>query len=136
MQHGYITQLTNDDISQLDLLALAHYIVGAVGAFLSLFSFIYVVLGIAALSGTMGGDAPLFVGWLFVFLGVGGLICGEAASICIIYSGRNLKQRKGYVFSFVVACFLCVNAPVGTILGVLTVIVLSRSTVKAAFEKG
>lgn len=129
------SQLTNDDISQLKSLALAHVIIGWLGVVFSLFPLIYVALGIGMLSGALDAEAPPFVGWLFVGLGVTIVILGEAASICVILSGRHLKQRTGYTFSFVVACVSCISVPVGTILGILTIIVLSRPAVKAAFGK-
>ncbi len=128
-------QLTNEDISQLNGLALAHLIIGWLGIVLSLFPLIHVALGIGILSGALDAEAPPFVGWLFLGLGVTFVVLGEAASICIILSGRNLKQRTGYTFSFVVACISCINVPVGTILGVFTIVVLARPAVKAAFGK-
>lgn len=128
-------QLTNDDISQLNALALAHYIIGGLGVVFSLFPLLYVALGVAMLSGALDADAPPIAGWLFVGIGITIVILGEAASICVMLSGKHLKRRTGYTFSFVVACVSCISVPVGTILGVLTIIVLSRPAVKAAFGK-
>lgn len=136
MQHELNTpQLTNDDISQLKSLALAHFILGWLGVVFSLFPLIYVALGIGILSGAFDAEAPPFAGWLLVGLGITFVILGEAVSICIILSGKHLKQRTGYTFSFVVACVSCISVPVGTILGILTIIVLARPAVKAAFGK-
>lgn len=51
----------------------------------------------------------------------------------IILSGRFLQQRKHYWFSFVLACIACAFMPFGTVLGVFTIIVLSRDSVKAFY---
>ena len=136
MQNEFHTpQLTNEDISQLKSLALAHLILGWLGVVFSLFPLIYVALGIGIISGALDAEAPPFMGWLFVVLGITFVLLGEAASICIILSGKHLKQRTGYTFSFVVACVSCISVPVGTILGIFTIIVLARPAVKAAFGK-
>lgn len=128
-------QLTNEDISQLNGLSIAHTILGWLGVVFSLFPLIYVALGVGILSGALDAETPPFVGWLFLGLGITFVILGEAASICIILSGKHLKRRTGYTFSFVVACVSCISVPVGTILGVFTIIVLARPSVKAAFGK-
>ena len=47
--------------------------------------------------------------------------------------GRGLAQRKRYMFCLVVACVECLFMPFGTVLGVFTIIVLSRDSVKALF---
>jgi hypothetical protein len=128
--------LTPDDISHLKTLALAHYILGGLGVFLSLFALIHVFLGLAIVTGaTDMQDAPPFVGWLFLCMGLTFLVLGEAASIAMILSARHMKRRTGWVFSFVVACISCMSVPVGTILGILTIIVLNRDSVKAAYGR-
>jgi hypothetical protein len=45
-----------------------------------------------------------------------------------------MQQRKRRVFSIVVAALLCTNFPFGTILGVLTIIVLCRQSVMEAYS--
>ena len=128
--------MTPTDHSQLNALALAHMILGGIGMVLSLFSLLYVFLGLAIVSGSLDmDDAPMAVGWLFFGMGVTFLILGEAMSIALFISGRHLKRRTGHTFSFVVACISCLSIPVGTILGILTIIVLNRPTVKAAYGK-
>jgi hypothetical protein len=66
------------------------------------------------------------MGLLFFFM-------GQAIAGCVIASGRFLKQRKNYTFSFIIACFSCAAFPFGTILGVFTIIVLSRDSVKRIY---
>lgn len=124
--------LTAEDTSQLNHLALAHYILGGLGMAVSLFPLVHVALGIGVISGAV--DAPPVVGALFLTLGLSFVILGETVSVCMIVSGNHLKQRTGYTFSFVMACIACISFPIGTAVGVLTLIVLSRPAVKAAFD--
>jgi hypothetical protein len=51
----------------------------------------------------------------------------------LILAGRFLAQRVYYTFCFVVAALECIFVPFGTILGVFTIVVLQRSTVKEMF---
>lgn len=80
-----------------------------------------------------GTVPPAVMGWLFVIVGIIVIFVGMALAICIITSGRFLSKRKGYWFSFVVACIQCINAPLGTALGVFTILVLSRASVKELY---
>ncbi len=55
-------------------------------------------------------------------------------AICILIAGRCLSRRRCYSFALVMACIECLFVPFGTILGVFTIIALSRESVKAFFE--
>jgi hypothetical protein len=54
-------------------------------------------------------------------------------AICILIAGRSLGLRKRYSFALVIACIECLFVPFGTILGVFTIVALSRESVKALF---
>ena len=47
----------------------------------------------------------------------------------------SLKKRQKRTFSFVIACICCMNIPLGTALGVFTLVVLSRQSVKAIYDR-
>lgn len=127
------------DQEHLRLLSIFHYIVGSLTVLFSCFPLIHLGLGIAMLTdpGFFGAEAaeqpPAFVGWLFVLIGGLIFLCGQALAICMIVSGRFLARRRRYLFVFITACVECIVMPFGTILGVLTIIVLSRESVKALF---
>jgi SNF family Na+-dependent transporter len=53
--------------------------------------------------------------------------------ILIIYSGRCIKARRNWIFSLVIAGFMCLSVPLGTALGVFTFIVLLRDSVKRLY---
>lgn len=114
------------DEEHLDSLSVAYYIVGGIFVGVACIPLIYVTIGVALLF----SEAPTPVGWMMVGFGVLGFILGQAIAIALIFSGRFLKQRKNYMFTFVLACFSCLSVPVGTILGVFTLVVLCRPSVK------
>ena len=132
--------MIDQDSHHVRLLAMFHYIVGGLCALFSLFPLIHVVMGIAmimpgsCLYDTSGNPPPPFVGWLFIALGGLFIILGLAMSIAIAASGRCISHRKHYLYSFVVACIECTFVPFGTILGVFTIIVLSRPSVKQQYQ--
>lgn len=131
----------NQDEEHLKLLALFHYIVGAIGALFACFPLIHVGLGVAMLldsrmlQGSHGAPPPAFAGVFFVLLGGFLVLLGWAMAICTIISGRFLSKRKYRTFSFVIAAILCMFMPFGTVLGVFTIIVLSRDSVKTLYAK-
>lgn len=134
--------MIDQDSQHLRLLAMFHYIVGALGALFSLFPLVHVVMGIAMLmpaagfSDQSGNPPPPFVAWLFIVLGGLFIIIGLASSIAIALSGRFIFRRTHYMYSFVVACIECIFLPFGTILGIFTIIVLSKPSVKQQYQPG
>jgi len=130
------------DTEQLNLLAIFHYVVAGLGALFSFFPLLYTTIGaifiFAARHGTRkpGEDLPPeFLGWIFALLGSLLFLMGIAMAICILIAGRSLALRKRYSFAFVMACIECLFIPFGTILGVFTIVVLSRESVRALFSK-
>ncbi len=51
-----------------------------------------------------------------------------------VVSGWCLWKRKSRTFSLVVAAFNCVHMPIGTVLGVFTIVVLVRDSVRELYE--
>ena len=128
-----------DDEQHLRLLSIFHYVVGGLAALLSCFPLIHVALGLMmiyapqSMSNKPGDVPPAFVGWLFVGMGAGFVLAGMAVATCIVFGGRFIARRRRYWFVFVLGCFQCAMFPFGTVLGVFTIIVLSRPSVKESF---
>lgn len=131
----------NQDTEHVRLLAIFHYVVAGLAALLSLFPLIYTTIGAIFVFVARHGTAkpgeelpPEFLGWIFVGIGSFLFLLGIAMVICILITGRCLSRRKGYSCALVMACIECLFVPFGTILGVFTIIVLSRESVKALFS--
>ncbi len=128
----------NQDQEHLRLLSIFHYIVvGGIAALFSFFPIIYLILGILFLIAPhrMGGSPPPppFLGWIFIIMGGGFILVGWAFAVCVILAGRFIVRHKHYIFCLVIASLNCLFMPFGTILGVFTIIVLMRPSVKAMF---
>jgi hypothetical protein len=128
-----------DDQQQIKLLSIFHYIVGGLTALFSCFPFIHIAMGIAILTGVFedsntGEAPPVFFGWLFVLFPSIFILCGWTLSACIIVAGRKLAKIKSHTYCIVIAALECMFMPFGTVLGVFTVIVLTRESVKNLFE--
>jgi hypothetical protein len=62
-----------------------------------------------------------------------GAVWFVASGILNIISGICLRARKGRTFSLVVAGFNCLHIPLGTVLGVFTIVVLIRDSVRELY---
>lgn len=127
----------NKDSEHLKWLSISFYVYAGLTAFISLFPFIHLSIGIAMVSGAFenGVDAPPpFVGWMFIGIASVFILSGFALAVCSFLAGKYLKQQKNYTFCFVIAVISCMFAPLGTVLGVFTIIVLLRDSVKALFN--
>ena len=126
------------DAEHLRLLSIFHYIVAGIVGLISLFPLIHLAVGIAILSGAFdevdqGGPPPAVMGWLFVFIPLVFIVMGLSLAICIAVAGRKLSRRTGYHYCLVIAGLECIFMPFGTVLGVLTIVVLNRSSVRVMF---
>jgi hypothetical protein len=131
----------NRDEEHLQLLAIFHYVVAGLAALFSFFPLLYTTVGaifiFAARHGTAkpGEDLPpKFLGWIFAALGSLFFLIGIAMAICILIAGRSLALRKRYSFALVMACIECLFVRFGTILGVFTIVVLSRESARGLFS--
>jgi hypothetical protein len=131
----------NQNAEHLRLLAIFHYVVAGLGALFSFFPLLYTTVGAIFIFAARHGPTkpgedvpPEFLGWIFAVLGSLLFLIGLAMAICILIAGRGLAHCKRYSFALVMACIECLFVPFGTILGVFTIIVLSRESVKGLFS--
>lgn len=128
----------DQDQEHLRLLSIFHYVVGGLIGLAACLPLIHVAMGLAMLGGAMPfpghqGPPPLF-GWLVLAMGSFFVLLGWAMAIAILVAGRFLAQRVHYLYCLVIAAIECLFMPLGTILGVFTIVVLMRPSVKAMFE--
>jgi hypothetical protein len=128
----------NQDVEHLRLLSIFHYIVGGLLAIFASIPVIHLVLGLILvlkpqLFGPENNQPPPFVGWFFVIFASAFIVLGWTLAVMMVWAGRCLSRRLHHAFCFVMACLGCLFMPFGTVLGVFTIIVLMRPSVKALF---
>jgi ABC-type transport system involved in multi-copper enzyme maturation permease subunit len=129
--------MVNQDEEHLRMLSILHYVWGGLIGFFSVFGLLYAIFGVTAMMFAARGHngPPVLVGAMFLLFGLlFVLICGTISALTI-WVGRNLSQRKRYTLCFVMACISCASFPLGTALGVFTLVVLLRPSVKQMFGR-
>jgi hypothetical protein len=127
------------DDEHLKLLSIFHYVVGGMAALFACFPIIHLVVGLFFILapekfGQGSQQPPAFIGWFFVAFASVFILVGWALAVLALISGRWIARRKHYTFCFVVACVECIFMPFGTVLGVFTILVLNRQSVKGVFN--
>ncbi|WP_343541814.1 hypothetical protein [Stenotrophomonas pavanii] len=131
------------DADHLRMLAIAHYVVGGLIALFSLIFIVHIVLGVTALTGNLpmnSGGQPSspaeqrVFGWMFVLIGCVIVFGGVTLGAFVAYAGRCLARRRRHLLCLIAAGLACLFTPVGTVLGVFSLITLLRPQVKAAFD--
>jgi D-alanyl-lipoteichoic acid acyltransferase DltB (MBOAT superfamily) len=131
--------MNQEDSEHLRLLAIFHYIVAGIAALFSCFPILYLAFGVLMLSGAVTERNPAdekvatVVGVFIIALSVVAIVVALAFSILLILSGTYLRRHVNYTFCLAMAGVACVFMPFGTVLGVFTILVLVRPSVKSAF---
>jgi hypothetical protein len=139
--------IPSDDDAHLRALSICWYVVSglsalcgcAMGAILIGFSTLF-TKAIESVPVAPGQQPPprefidLF-GWMYGGMGVLYLGLGLGSALLSFLTARWLAARRNRVFCFVSAAIACLSVPIGTALGVFTIIVLSRPSVQQAFDR-
>lgn len=130
--------LTKQDEDHLKLLSIFHYVLAGITALFSCLPFIHLIMGIiflAAPPDENATDAAMqkTFGWMFILIPAVLIVCGWTLAGFIAMAGRYIAQRRRRMFCLVVGAIECIIMPVGTILGVFTIILLIKEPVMAAF---
>jgi hypothetical protein len=136
--------MTKEDQDQLKLLSIFHYVLGVFTALVSFVPVIHLTIGLVMLfspqtlepSGGENQEGLRIIGGIFVGVAMLVILVGFGFALCMILVGRFLNHRTHYIFCMVVAALECLSFPFGTVLGVFTIVVLSRESVKQLFGRG
>ncbi len=125
----------NQDIDHLRILSIFHYIVGGITGLAACIPLIHFTLGLLMATGMMDQHDPVLPAAGMVLMAIAGafILAGWALAICLILAGRRLAARQSYNFCLVVAAVGCIFMPFGTVLGIFTIIVLMRPSVRGLF---
>lgn len=130
--------MNQEDAQHLQLLSIFHYVMAGLAGLMALFPFLHLVIFGMVLRSDDAQDDPMARLFLGTFMGATVLVIlgGLAFAVCLALAGRFLALRMRYTFCLVVAAIACVFFPLGTVLGVFTILVLVRPSVKEAFDGG
>ena len=129
-----LSQLKQDR-DQLRLLSIFYYILAALAALGGSAPVIHVSLGIAMISGAMPGT-PQAMGFLFISIGSMLILFLWTMALCDFLAARWLARQQRYRACFGFAIFVCFSGMLGLILGIFTILVLKRESVKELFQHG
>jgi hypothetical protein len=128
----------NQDQEHLKLLSIFHYVAAGMAALVACIPFIHFFMGLALATGafpdTDSEARP--VGLVIMLVAACIIFLGWCFAALVAFAGRSLARRKRYTFCLVMAGVECIFMPVGTVLGVFTIIVLVRDSVKELFRGG
>lgn len=133
-------QARRDD-DHLTMLSVGYYVAAALLLVWTVFPLLHLGFGtwLALHPETFGMEEARhtrILGGIFIGLASAWLLFAVAMAATLFLVGRSLTRRRRYVFCLVAAgvlAALCV--PLGTVLGILTIIVLLRPSVKEAFGR-
>jgi len=110
---------------------------GVLTALMACIPLIHFFIGFALLGlGPTGSDfTPRLVGIIFIILSVFIIAAGWILAVLIFVAGSRLKQHRAYNFCLVVAFLECLIIPLGTVLGIFTIINLTREPVRNLFKR-
>ena len=123
--------------NRIDLLGTLHYVFGVLTALTFSIPIIHLVIGIVMLMGTInGGDAaPRAVALAFIIIPLIVIIIGWVLAALIIASGYLMRARRSYTFCLTISFLECLLVPLGSILGVFTILALSKEGAAKLFEQ-
>jgi hypothetical protein len=131
---GYVSQ----DESHLNLLAILHYVYAGLLIFSGFAGAIYIVIGVGvaeSMPHTRGGPPPELFATIFTVVGVLIAVICWTKSAFLFWAARSMQKRQRHTLCFVMACIECIAVPMGTILGVFTIMTLNKPSVKALFAQ-
>lgn len=130
--------LINRDEEHLRLLTIFHFVCAAMAALFACIPIFHLVFGLVMLLapdvfGPAKDQPPRFIGLFLVAFASAFILAGWTFAALLAWAGRCLSRRKNYLFCLVMAGVACLLMPFGTVLGVFTIIVLTRPSVKELF---
>lgn len=131
----------NQDEEHLRLLSIFHFVCAGLAALFACIPIIHLVIGLLMVLrpesfGPGKNQPPAIIGWFLVIFASTFIFLGWTFAAVLAWAGRCLRGRKHYTFCLVMAGVACLFMPFGTVLGVFTIMVLSRPSVKALFSEG
>lgn len=117
----------------LDILSVFHYVNGGLAAIFTLAALGFLGIGLGAATGWGDDWAPepgcsLIAVMILVLILLGGY------AVLNLLAGRAIQTRSGYVLCLLTSAVNCLNIPLGTLLGIFTLVLLADPEVRPLFE--
>ncbi len=127
----------------IGLLSIFHYVFAGLIALFACIPIIHITLGILFLvmpekmcEGDCSEQPAQVIGWIFIGVGSFVMLIGWTFAVLVAMAGRFLARRVHLKYCIAVAAASCLFMPFGTVLGVFTLIMLTKKEVEALFAKG
>jgi tetratricopeptide (TPR) repeat protein len=123
--------------SNLDLIGLFHYLAGgliALFAIAVLLARIAAILGVSRLAPAGTAVSRMSSATGVDLWGVTNFVL-FCACLTMVVAGSCMRRRRAHAFCVVVAGFSCLAVPFGTVLGALTLFVLTKPEVRMLFQR-
>jgi len=133
-----------DEYRYLNLLSIFHFLVAGIAGLFACIPIIHLAYGI-----TVVNDMPLFqspdmvskdmfspyslIPLLFIILPAAFIALGWTFAIALALTGYFIRKRQWHTFCLVIGGIETIFTPFGTVLGVFTIILLTKPSVKALF---
>ncbi len=135
---------TPADARHLGVLSILYYVYAGLSALLTLAGVLYVVAGaiivlfggrVAASEPDVPPEAPLALGAGLMVVGCFTVLLLAARSAALFYCARCLSMRRHRLFCMVMAGIICPAVPLGTALGISTLVVLNGPGMRELFTQ-
>lgn len=130
--------MNNNDIQHLNYLRTGYKINAGILFLIALLPVVHLVVGIGMIAGMFEGEKdppPEFLGYFFVFIAVVLIAMFGTLAILNLFAARALGAQKNWIFCVVMAAVNIMFSPFGIIIGVFSLVVLLRDSVKQLFER-
>jgi len=124
------------DNEHLRLLSVGYKISAGVAFFTSLFGLMYMLMGImfSVFPNTPSQHQQPPVDWIFGITGFAFFAISIIFAILNLMAAKRLEQRRAKTFCTIIAALNCVGIPYHTVLGIFTLMVLTRRSVETTFD--
>lgn len=128
--------MSNTDRDTLHILSIFHYIMAGIIALISCIPLVYLALGVTMTVGGVSENVPVLGIVGAALSAVTGLVIlvGWGLAVLVFLAGKNLDRQTRYQVCLFGAGVLCIFLPIGTILGVFTMVTLQSDSVRELFN--
>jgi len=127
------------DNEHLRLLTVFHYVNAGLLLMISSVFLLYALMALfmilASFSAPGSQGPPLIVGTMMMIITLIPVAFTWSLAAANVWAGRQITNRQNHLRCLIVSAVNCMNIPFGTILGVCSILVLARDSVKSKYPQ-